>query len=348
MTKQLLAPWWERMWPSLIPKKTKFQTRTDDNVRRYLFIYFVLRTEVNELEFALVEMANTTDKFAASVHQTNPQNLIEYIMRQKIYDSLYWKQNCFGLSAEDVVDKGVEIRFLGGMFGEPQKPTDFICLVLKLLQIQPEKEIILEYIRNDEFKYLRLLGAFYMRLVGRAVEVYQYLEPLLNDYRRVRVRRPDGSFALSHIDEIIDEMLRQDHLFNIAMPRLPQRKVLEETGQLGPKESVLQGEFDKIVQEQQLKQRYSVERDPIYAFSEKQSREKWKLSSKEKRKGPTHGRRSDRDIEDDRIDKTRGTKSGRKRDYEDLEEGEVKGSKDSMSVEDTNALRAKLGLAPLK
>lgn len=45
-------------------------------------------------------------------------------------------------------------------------------------------------------------GAFYMRLVGRAVDVYQYLEPLYNDYRKVRLRQPDGSFALSHIDEV--------------------------------------------------------------------------------------------------------------------------------------------------
>jgi hypothetical protein len=30
-----------------------------------------------------------------------------------------------------------------------------------------------------------LAGAFYMRLVGRPLEVYQYLEPLYNDYRKV-------------------------------------------------------------------------------------------------------------------------------------------------------------------
>lgn len=29
-------------------------------------------------------------------------------------------------------------------------------------------------------------GAFYMRLVGRPLDVYQYLEPLYNDYRKVR------------------------------------------------------------------------------------------------------------------------------------------------------------------
>ena len=33
-----------------------------------------------------------------------------------------------------------------------------------------------------------MLGAFYMRLVGKPLDVYQYLEPLYNDYRRVRRR----------------------------------------------------------------------------------------------------------------------------------------------------------------
>jgi pre-mRNA-splicing factor 38A len=41
-----------------------------------------------------------------------------------------------------------------------------------------------------------------MRLVGKAVDVYQYLEPLYNDYRKVRFRQKDGSFTLSHIDEV--------------------------------------------------------------------------------------------------------------------------------------------------
>lgn len=48
----------------------------------------------------------------------------------------------------------------------------------------------------------RRAGAFYLRLVGKAVDVYQYLEPLYNDYRKVRFRDKDGSFVLSHIDEV--------------------------------------------------------------------------------------------------------------------------------------------------
>lgn len=274
-------------------------------------------------------MAQTTEKWATSVHGTNPQNLIEYIMRQKIYDSLYWKQYCFGLSAEALIDRAVEVTFVGGMFGEPQKPTDFVCLVLKLLQIQPEKEIILEYIRNDEFKYLRVLGAFYFRLVGRPVDVYHYLEPLLHDYRRLRIRMPDGSFGLTYIDEIIDQMLTRDSLFNITLPRLPDRSVLEATGQLpGPRVSPMQEAFDARAEEFEREARESL--SGMYEFSSsKKRREKWKLSPSRKRRQVTP---SESD-EDGQIVEERYSKPD---------------SKESMSIAETNALRASLGLPPLK
>jgi len=87
-----------------------------------------------------------------------PQNLIEKITRNKIYSSVYWKKDCFGLSAETLVDKAVELKYVGGMMGEPQKPSEFICLICKMLQIQPGKEIIIEFIKNDDYKYVRLLG----------------------------------------------------------------------------------------------------------------------------------------------------------------------------------------------
>lgn len=37
----------------------------------------------------------------------------------------------------------------------------------KLLQLQPEKEIIVEFITNPDYKYIRALGAMYLRLVGK-------------------------------------------------------------------------------------------------------------------------------------------------------------------------------------
>jgi hypothetical protein len=56
--------------------------------------------------------------------------------------------------AESFIDKALEVRFIGGVYGN-QRPTEFLCLLLKLLQIQPEKEILVEYLRADEFKWVR-------------------------------------------------------------------------------------------------------------------------------------------------------------------------------------------------
>lgn len=138
-------------------------------------------------------MANRTVKDAQTIKGTNPQYLVEKIVRTRIYDSKYWKEECFALTAELVVDKAMDLRYVGGTFAGNIKPTPFICLVLKMLQIQPEKDIVVEFIKNEEYKYVRALGAFYLRLVGTSVECYKYLEPLLNDYRKIRTQRRDGS-----------------------------------------------------------------------------------------------------------------------------------------------------------
>ena len=100
-------------------------------------------------------MANVTDPLARTVHGTNPQNLIEYITRQKIYDSLYWKEHCFGLSAADVAAKAAtDLKAVGGSYGGNNRPTRFLCLTLKLLQIQPEEGIIASFIENRDFSKL--------------------------------------------------------------------------------------------------------------------------------------------------------------------------------------------------
>ncbi|CAI6009646.1 unnamed protein product [Closterium sp. NIES-65] len=75
----------------------------------------------------------------------------------------------------------MDLDHFGGTFGGNRKPTPFMCLILKMLQIQPEKEIVVEFIKNSDYKYVRLLGAFYLRLVSKRMDVYQYLEPLSSD-----------------------------------------------------------------------------------------------------------------------------------------------------------------------
>eukprot|EP00035_Acanthoeca_spectabilis_P013656 m.255217 g.255217 ORF g.255217 m.255217 type:complete len:375 (-) comp15944_c0_seq34:1393-2517(-) len=165
-------------------------------------------------------MANRTMKDAASVHATNPQYLVEKIIRSRIYDSLYWKESCFALTAESLIDRATELKYVGGVSSGLIKPTPFMCLTLKLLQIQPEKEIILEYIANTDFKYLRCLGAFYLRLVGTAMDCYTYLEPILKDFRKIKRMKRDGGFELIHVDEFIDELLTEERVCDIILPRI--------------------------------------------------------------------------------------------------------------------------------
>ena len=88
-----------------------------------------------------------------------------------------------------------------------------------MLQIQPEKDIVIEFIKNEDFKYVRALGAYYLRLTGTALDCYKYLEPLLNDYRKIRSQKRDGNFELTHMDEFIDSLLHDERVCDVQCPR---------------------------------------------------------------------------------------------------------------------------------
>lgn len=60
-------------------------------------------------------MANRTDKEAAAIRGTNPQHLVEKITRSKIYNSMYWKEHCFAVDAETIVDRCMELKAVGGV-----------------------------------------------------------------------------------------------------------------------------------------------------------------------------------------------------------------------------------------
>lgn len=139
----------------------------------------------------------------------------------------------------------MEIRYTGGIFGSNIRPTPFLCLTLKMLQIQPEKDIVVEFIKNEEFKYVRALGAFYLRLTGTAVDCYKYLEPLYNDNRKLRHQNRAGNYEIVHMDEFIDQLLRENRVCDIILPRIQKRHILEENNELEPKVSALDDDLDE-------------------------------------------------------------------------------------------------------
>lgn len=189
-------------------------------------------------------MANRTDPLARQVHGSNPQFLVEKILRLRIYANRYWKEQCFGLTAETLIDRAAKLEFVGGSSSHNVKPTPFICLLLKLLQIQPHLDIVFEYIKQEEYKYLRALGAMYVRLAARPAEVYRYLEPLLEDYSKLAKKTPAG-WELIHMDEFVDELLTSELCCDVTLPVLPKRSVLEGTGQVGPRASSLDADLEE-------------------------------------------------------------------------------------------------------
>ena len=168
--------------------------------------------------------------------------MIDKITRQKIYNDPYTKEHCFALTAETILDKAVDLKYIGGTYGGNRRPTKFLCLLLKMLQIQPEEEIILEFIKNRDYKYIRLLGMFYMRMVcQKPRDIYMVLEPLYADYRRVNFRDTSGQFSQIHIDEVVDHLLRDDRYCEVMLPRMQKRYVLEQNEVLsGPRKSPLE------------------------------------------------------------------------------------------------------------
>ncbi|OAL54998.1 PRP38-domain-containing protein [Pyrenochaeta sp. DS3sAY3a] len=210
----------------------------------------------------------------ALIRGQNPALLFEKGVRERITESYYWKEQCFGLNAATLCDRADNLQFIGGTTGIMGKPTPFLCLAFKLLQLVPEKAIILEYLnfRGDEhddepeepeqdlnakgklgsFKYLRCLAAFYIRLAWEPVEIYTTLEPLLTDYRKIK-RRLKDSYTLTHVDQFIDDLLTKDRICATSLWKLPSRANLEDLELLEPRESPLGDEVDALDDEEMNK-----------------------------------------------------------------------------------------------
>jgi len=297
-------------------------------------------------------MANRTVKDASTVKGTNPQYLVEKIIRTRVYDSRFWKEECFALSAELIVDKGMELRYLGGVYAGNVKPTPFLCLILKMLQIQPERDIVVEFIRQEEYKYIRALGAVYLRLTFGSVEIYKYLEPLYNDYRKLRFMNKDGRFELLYMDDLIDHLLHDESYCNIHLPRLQKRQALEEVGELEPYVSALEGDIGKLSsdEEEEEKEVKKKERPKLVSRrrrSRSQDRELEKFSRRDERVHvPWDQRKRSRSPE--RKSTTRRADETSTRSSTSSKKTSTSKDDEKREVAEANALRAKLGMAPLQ
>ncbi|UNI13665.1 hypothetical protein JDV02_000387 [Purpureocillium takamizusanense] len=180
----------------------------------------------------------------------NPATIMEKAVKDRVVDSYFYKEQCFALNEADIVDRVVEhVSFIGGTHGASQKPSPFLCLAFKLLELGPGDDILREYLAfgGDEFKYLRALACFYVRLTRQAPDVYRTLEPYLEDRRKLRRKGRNGT-RLSHVDEFVDELLVGDRVCATSLWKMPKRDVLEDLEILEPRVSPL-GDLEDLLEE---------------------------------------------------------------------------------------------------
>ncbi|KAH8585079.1 PRP38 pre-mRNA splicing factor family member [Cryptosporidium sp. chipmunk genotype I] len=247
---------------------------------------------------------------------------VSSIIRDRVFSSIYWKGECFALDSETILDKAVLLDYIGTTYGGDRKATPFLCLLVKLLQIRPSTEIVLEYINNPRFKYLTALGIVYLRLTESSIVIHNSIEHLYQDFRRIRIRNLDGSFDIIHLDELVEICLCEKKFLDLDFPYIHKRAVLVKQGHL------------KFPRESKLEYVPSNSRDPSPVTQAEDE------SCRKRRKS---------------LSRSPSVSSERDSDANALTGQEVSNiskysfkNELSLSVEQWNAYRKKLGLKPLK
>lgn len=111
-------------------------------------------------------VSNKTLKKVFLIHGKDPQHLIEKIIRERIYSSLFWREKCVFSPSSDVnsnsnsaiITANLNILSLanrhldhiGGVYGGSLKATPFICLLLKMLQLGIDNEWVIDNLISNQ------------------------------------------------------------------------------------------------------------------------------------------------------------------------------------------------------
>ena len=180
---------------------------------------------------------------------------ISPILVDKVVTSRYWKERAFALNELSLVDRVMlDVQSVGVVFGAHNRPTPFFCLLVKLLQMKPDVESVRHFVtlthgpvtddpeKRKDLRYLRVLGAFYLRLtLHTSPDLYTLLEPLYADCRQVNVVQCSGEAQSLSIDAIVDWLLAQKSqtVLGLGLPVIVRRFVHEKRKKLKPYQSFL-------------------------------------------------------------------------------------------------------------
>ena len=145
-------------------------------------------------------------------------------------------------------------------------------------------------------------------MTASSLEIWKKLEPLYNDYRKLRMIDRMGKFFVITMDEFVDNLLREDRYLDVILPRISKRALHEELNELEPRIYLIDTELME---------------DGEYSDEELNNEIK---SYRESLKNPKKSR----------VEETAP------------EERRTKPKTEEEEIEEMNKLRASLGLKPLK
>lgn len=84
---------------------------------------------------------------------------------------------------------------------------------------------------------------------GKAVRIFEFKRSL---FTRIawRIRFLD-SYSLTYMDEFVDQLLHEERVCDVILPRLTSRYVLEENDELEPRVSGLEGDLESDMSEKE-------------------------------------------------------------------------------------------------
>jgi pre-mRNA-splicing factor 38A len=167
---------------------------------------------------------NRTVEGARHAHGVDPQHLVPKILRERIYESAFWKDHLMGFPLDSVLNKCQQLVFVGGCYAN-QRPTPFLCCLLKLLQLGQTG--LVDPLLDSHNKYAVVLGLFLFRLTEEDhASLYMTLEPYLQTRLRLKWRRAEGTFSVMRTDEVVQALLGyfgEQIVFDVPLPRIKER-----------------------------------------------------------------------------------------------------------------------------
>lgn len=194
-------------------------THTRENIHSVLFC-FVLFSQFIIIIIALSPVMQWNTRGRQAVAVFNP------VTRHQITHAQSMRIECANKPLLCIIEKLIELKYIGGITGSRQRVELFLSCVFRLLQIHPAPPIILFMLRQDIHKYLRVAALVYIRLLGTPALAEEARRIGFQDYRKIRVYGQDLTSQASST-RVTPQYEQQRRLFGAGSKRAREEEAVE-------------------------------------------------------------------------------------------------------------------------